>query len=164
MRGCAGLQMGERWRTLGAGMTKNDINGGSEAAQAQSNCMERTEAWEDGLGPWRAWRKLEWQESEMKDRAVREPVASRQGPQGGQALQDSLQITHVSRKVLEGYHMGDMIQSTFLKDQPEWRMKNQLEKKSTGKSQEIKSKGVILYMVGDVPILQIRKLRIMGTE
>lgn len=41
--------MGATLADLSAGMTKNDINGGSEAAQAQSNGMERTEA---GGRPW----------------------------------------------------------------------------------------------------------------
>ena len=63
----------------------------------------------------------------MEDRAVRAPVGQAGKDLRMEGSADSLQITHKSGgKVLEGYNVGDMIQFTFLKDQPEWWMKNEL--------------------------------------
>lgn len=111
--------MGATLADLSAGMTKNDINGGSEAAQAQSNGMERTEA---GGRPWSTEGLKETRVARVRnERQGSKRASGRAGKDhrvAGSA--DSLQITHKSNgKVLEGYHMGDMIQSTFLKDQPE---------------------------------------------
>lgn len=56
----------------------------------------------------------------MEDRAVRAPVGQAGKDFRMEGSADSLQITHKSGgKVLEGYNVGDMIQFTFLKDQPE---------------------------------------------
>jgi len=81
--------------------------------------MQRTEAGETALvhrGPEgnSSGKSHKWKT------AVRAPVGQAGKDHRMEGSADPLQITHKrGGKVLEGYNVGDMIQFTFLKDQPE---------------------------------------------
>lgn len=74
--------MGATLADLSAGVTKNDTNSGSEAAPAQSNGMERTEA---GGRPWSTEGLKETRVARVRNerQGSKSQWASRQGPQGG---------------------------------------------------------------------------------